>query len=103
MLGALSWYAASLISGTFEPYDSSAGLLVNQTLLSIPAVLLAWHYRVTVTLLFLVSAYLGMNVFAYALGGSEQRAWFALGALVSTLLFLAPTVLALGAVAFRRL
>jgi hypothetical protein len=102
-LGAFSWFAASVTSGTFEPFDSGAGLLVNQTLLCISAALLAWHCRVTVPLLFLVSAYVGMNAYAYAFGGSENRAWFGLGALVSVLLVLAPLVLALGAVALRRL
>ena len=102
MLGALSWFAASVVSGTFEPYDSGAGLLVNQAILSVSAAVLAWHYRIGVPLLFMASAYLGMNAFAYGFGGSEMRIWFALGAMVSSLLFLAPMVLTLGTVALRR-
>jgi len=103
MLGALSWFTASVVSGTFEPYDSGSGLLVNQAILSVSAAVLAWHYRIGVPLVFMASAYLGMNAFAYGFGGSEMRAWVALGARVSLLLFLAPMVLTLGTVALRRL
>lgn len=103
VLGAFSWFAASVVSGTFEPYDSGKGLLLNQTILSVSAAVLAWHYRVIVPLLFMAGAYLGMNAYAYAFGDSEKRAWAQLGAVVSLLLFAAPLVLTLGAAAIRRL
>jgi len=101
LLGALSWLAAAVVSGTFEPYDSSAGLLVNQTILTLPAVYLALRHRTTAPILFLVSAYLGMNAYAYAFGGSEKRAWAALGTVVSLLLIAGPAFFALGAAVIR--
>lgn len=102
-LGALSWLAAALVSGTFEPYDSSAGLLMNQAILSVPAALLAWRYRAAMALLLLAGAYVGMNAYAYGFGGSEKGAWAVLGTLVSMLLLIAPLALMLGAIALRRL
>lgn len=101
-VGALSWLVASLVSGTFEPYDSGVGLLLNQIILSVPTAVLAWRHRITVPLLFMASAYLGLNVHACAFGGSEARAWALLGASVSVLLFPAPMVLALCTAAIRR-
>lgn len=101
--GALGWFAASLASGTFEPYDSGTSLLVNQGILTAPAVLLAWRYRLAVPFLFMAGAYLGMNAYAYAFGGPETKAWAALGAVVSTLLFLLPMALTLGTAALRHL
>lgn len=100
-LGALSWLAASVVSGTFEPYDSSSGLLVNQIVLSAPAVILASRHRASVPLLFLAGAYVGMNAYAYGFGGSEARAWAALGAVLTLLLLVLPTALMLGAAALR--
>jgi len=102
LLGALSWLAASVVSGTFEPYDSSSGLLVNQIVLSAPAVVLASLHRATVPLLLLAGAYVGMNAYAYAFGGSEARAWVALGAVTSLLLLVVPAALMSGAAALRR-
>jgi hypothetical protein len=101
VLGAFSWLAASLISGTFEPYDSSAGLLANQAILTIPAVYLALRHRPTAPILFLAGAYLGMNAYAYVFGGSEQRVWVALGAAVSLLLVVGPALFASGAAVLR--
>lgn len=75
VVGAFSWFAASVVSGTFEPYDSGVGLLLNQIILSVPAIVLAWRHRITVPLLFLVSAYPGLNAYAWAFGSSEARAW----------------------------
>ena len=103
VVGAFSWFAPSVVSGTFEPYDSGAGLLLNQIILSVPAIVLAWRHRITVPLLFLASAYPGLNAYAWAFGSSEARAWAGLGALVSVLLFLAPMGFGLGAAALRRL
>ena len=73
VLGMLSWAAALAASGQFEPYDSGRGLLANQFVLSLPAVVLAARYRPFAPLLFLLGAYVGMNLYAYAFGGSEHR------------------------------
>lgn len=101
-LGALSWFAAAAASGSFEPYDSGVGLMVNQAVLSAPVALLAWRGRSGLSLLLLCGAYLGMNAYAYGFGSSETRSWATLGAVVSMLLMLAPILLMLGAVAIRR-
>lgn len=103
VIGALSWFIASLVSGKFEPYDSSVGLLVNQFILSASVAFLAWRYRAAVPLLFMAGAYSGLNGYAYVFGSSETRAWAVLGAAVSVLLILMPMSFALGAVTLRRL
>lgn len=102
-VGALSWLAASVVSGTFEPYDSSAGLLVNQLVLCSPAFILALRHRMAVPFLLLAGAYFGMNAYAYGFGGSGQRAWVGLGAAVSLLLLVLPATLTIGAAILRRL
>lgn len=92
--GVLSWAAAKAASGSFEPYDSSSGLAVNQIVLCVPAILLACRFRLALLLIYLLGAWLGMNTYAYALGGSEQRAWAMLGAVTSLLLLVLPLSLA---------
>lgn len=102
-IGAASWFFASVVSGEFEVYDSSMGLAVNQSILSVSAALVATRYRASAALLFIVSAYLGLNSFAYVMGSSESRVWAGLGAVVSVLLFLIPVIAAFGAVTVRTL
>jgi len=103
LFGALSWMASSLISGKFEPYDSSVGMLLNQCVLSAPAAFLAFRHRLPAALLFLLSAYFGMNFYVYAVGNSETRGWAGLGAIVSLVLFIRPTAIAVVAAILRRL
>jgi hypothetical protein len=90
------------VSGTFEPYDSSAGLLANQAALALPAVYLAWRYRPEAPALLLLGAYFGMNGYSYVFGGSEQRAWVALGAITSLFLLVGPALLAACAAILQR-
>ena len=92
--GALSWFAAHAVSGSFEPYDSSTGLAANQIVLCLPAMLLACKPRLVPLLVYFLGAWLGMNAYAYAYGGSEQRAWAMLGAVTSLLLLFWPVVVA---------
>ena len=99
--GALSWFAAHAVSGSFEPYDSSTGLLTNQLVLGLPAMLLACKPRLVPLLVYFLGAWLGMNVYAYVFGGSEQRAWAMLGAVTSLVLLFWPVVLAVVTVAIR--
>ncbi|CAG0929467.1 hypothetical protein PLCT1_01068 [Planctomycetaceae bacterium] len=99
----LSWAAALAVSGQFEPYDSASGLLVNQFVLSVPAVVLSWRYRPSAPLLFLFGAYVGMNLYSYGFGGSEHRVWAALGAITSLLLLVLPAALVLIVAVVRRL
>jgi len=102
-VGALSWLGPAFISGAFEPYDTGLGLLANQFLLCVPVAVLAWRYQVAAAFIFLIGAYVGMNAYAYGFGGSETRAWAALGAVVSLLLLLLPAGLAAAVSLFRRL
>ncbi len=102
-VGALSWLGPALISGAFEPYDTGLGLLANQFLLCVPVAVLAWRCQVAAAFIFLIGAYVGMNAYAYGFGGSETRAWAALGAVVSLLLLLLPAVLAATVLLFRRM
>jgi hypothetical protein len=101
LTGTFSWLMAWMISGYFEPFDSSSGLFINQLFLTLPVMLMAWHYRARICLLFLLCAYLGMNLANYGFGSSETRAWFALGALTSLLLLLLPVAAALTLTLFR--
>ena len=93
-LGVFSWLAAGIWSGTFEPYDSSAGLLVNQAVLTIPTVYLAWRYRPIASIVMLIGSYLGMNSYSYVFGGSEARAWVLLGTIMSVVLVAGPAFFA---------
>lgn len=101
LIGAFSWLMVGMISGSFDPFDSSLGLLVNQFILAIPAMLLAWLYRARVWLLFLLCAYVGLNAASYVFGSLEARAWFMPGAFTSVVFLFYPAVLALGLTVFR--
>jgi len=101
LIGAFSWLMVGMISGSFDPFDSSLGLLVNQFILAIPAMLLAWLYRARVWLLFLLCAYAGLNAASYFFGSSEAHVWFWLGAFTSVVFLFYPAVLALGLTLFR--
>jgi|GEM_PF-1634253 len=99
--GALSWFAAHAVSGSFEPYDSSIGLAANQLVLCLPAMVLACKPRLALLLFYFLGAWLGMNAYAYVFGSSEQRAWAMLGVVSSLLLLFWPMVLAVVAVVIR--
>jgi hypothetical protein len=99
--GALSWVVAFAVSGRFEPYDSSTGLAANQIVLCLPAILLACKPRLALLLFYFFGVWLGMNTYAYAFGGSEQRAWAMLGAVTSLLLLFWPVVLAVVTIVIR--
>ena len=101
VLGALSWLAASALSGAFEPYDSSVGLLVNQAIVTVPTVYLALRHKPTTPALLLLGAYLGMNSYSYIFGSSESRVWAALGAMTSLLLVVGPAAFASGVLLLR--
>lgn len=78
LLGALSWGAAYLVSGTFEPFDNSTGFFVCQAVLAVSALVIGLRVGMLRALLCLVGAWLGMNAYAYAFGSSETRAWIVL-------------------------
>lgn len=91
--GVLSWALVYAVSGRFEPYDSSLGLLVNQLLLCAPLVLLLRRAGPLGPWLYLLGAWLGMNAFSYLVGNPESRAWAQAGAVVSLLLLAVPVTL----------
>lgn len=90
VVGVLSWALAWLISGSFEPYDSSLGLLVNQLLLCAPLALLLRRASLMGPWFYFCGAWLGMNAFSYLAGNSESRAWAQAGAVISWLLLALP-------------
>ncbi len=101
LLGALGWLLPWVISGHFEPYDSGLGMFLNQLLLVLPALVIVWFFCMRIGLLFLLCAYLGLNLATYVLGDSEVRAWIGLGTVVSLILFIVPVVLTLILALFR--
>ena len=101
LIGAFNWLMTGMISGSFDPFDSSLGLLNNQLMLAIPAMRLAWLYRPRIWLLFLLCAYVGLKVASYFFGGSESRAWFILGVFTGVAFLLLPAALALGLTLLR--
>lgn len=101
LIGALSWLMTGMLSGSFEPFDSSLGWLINQLILAIPAMWLAWFYRARVWLIFLLCTHMGLNVASYAFGSSEARAWFWLGAFTIVVFLFLPAVLAFGLTLFK--
>ena len=92
LLGALSWGAAYLVSGTFEPFDNSTGFFVCQAVLAVFALAIGLRVGMLRTLLCLVGAWLGMNAYAYVFGSSETRAWFMLLLFTSLTLLVFPAM-----------
>lgn len=78
MLGPASWWIAGLASGRFEPFDDGTGFFVCQAMLALPLFALAFRRGLLATLPALPGAWLGMNLYAYALGSDETRAWIVL-------------------------
>ena len=103
LLGMLSWLVALEVSGKFEPYDSTSGLLANQLVLSGVVAALAFRYRPQAFLLCLLSAYVGMNAYAYAFGGSEHKVWALLGGFTSVFLILVPGLIGVVTATIRHL
>jgi hypothetical protein len=103
LLGMLSWFASLTVSGKFEPYDSTYGLLANQLVLSGATAALALRYRPQTFFLCLLGSYVGMNVYAYAFGGSEHKVWALLGAFSSVFLIVLPGLIGVVAATIRRL
>ena len=94
-LGAMSWGIVSLVSDRFEPFDSGIGFLIGQFMLSAMALGVGYQLGIRQIFILVFSAYVGMNVYAYLFGGSEQRAWFFLGLFTSLSLIVFPTIIGL--------
>ncbi|NJD25830.1 MAG: hypothetical protein FIB06_10545 [Betaproteobacteria bacterium] len=98
LLGVVAYGAGHAFSGRLEPFDSGTGLLATQVVLGCAAVLAGWRAGGRALALLLLGSYIGVNVYPYVVGGSESRAWAALGALTSMTLVALPALL--GALAF---
>jgi hypothetical protein len=83
------------VSGRFEPYDSGAGFLATQIVLAPAAAMAGYRRGIAAAFVLVVGGYLGLNGYAYVLGGSESRAWAMLGAISALLLVIIPAVVGL--------
>lgn len=90
--GATSWGVVGLVSDRYEPFDSSIGFYLGQFILSIIALWVGYKKKFGDLIIYLISAYLGMNAYSYIFGGSEQRAWAMLGMITTTSLIVFPAV-----------
>jgi hypothetical protein len=90
VLGAASWFVVPLVSNKFEPFDSDTGLYIGQALMSAAAFYMGFSRGINILLIFVFGAYVGLNIYPYAFGTSEHRAWAGLGLLMSTLLCICP-------------
>jgi len=92
LVGAVSWGVVSIVSDKFEPFDSGVGFMVGQVILSVIAFWMGYKKRISELLVYLAGAYMGMNIYAYAFGSSEQKAWVLLGMFSTILLIIYPFV-----------
>jgi hypothetical protein len=88
--GGGSWSLGAALSGTFEPFDSSVGFLTTQAVLAGAAFAAAAKYGARAMLVVVLGGYLGLNLYPYAFGGSESRAWAVLGAITTLSLVVVP-------------
>ena len=79
LAGAVSWAVVAVVSGQFEPFDSGIGFALGQIVLSVIAFWIGYRKKINVLFGFLLGAWVGMNVYAYTFGSSEQKAWILLG------------------------
>ena len=90
--GAASWGVVALISDKYEPFDSTAGFLVGQFMLSAIAWRIGYKQKFSDLAVYLLGAYVGMNTYSYIFGGGEQRAWVLLGLITTVGLLVIPFV-----------
>jgi len=90
LAGATSWAVVGLVSDRYEPFDSDAGFYIGQFILSIIAIWVGYKKKFIDLVVYLLSAYLGMNAYSYVFGGSEQRAWAVLGLITTISLIVIP-------------
>ncbi len=90
VFGALSWIVCPLVSDRFEPFDTSLGLVIGQIILSVAAISISLRSNPIGLLILILAMHFGQNIYAYAFGGSEQRAWIVLGLLVNLIFLVIP-------------
>lgn len=102
ILGAASWGLGSVLSGTFEPFDSLTGFLTTQVMLSGGALLVALTTGGRSLTLLILGGYLGLNLYPYVFGGPETRAWALLAALTTMFLTVIPSLAGVAGLLIRR-
>ena len=101
--GAGSWGLGAALSGTFEPFDSLIGFLTTQAALAGAALAVAARHGARPMLALVSGGYLGLNLYPYAFGGAESRAWVVLGAITTLSLVVIPLIAgSVGALIHRR-
>jgi hypothetical protein len=90
--GATSWGVVALVSDRYEPFDNDTGFYVGQVILSIIALWVGYKKKFRYLVIYLISAYLGMNAYSYIFGGSDQRVWAAVGMITTISLIFFPSV-----------
>lgn len=91
--GGASWGVVSLVSDGYEPFDNDLGFYLGQSILSAIALWVGYKSRYVYLIIYLLSAYLGMNAYSYIFGGSEQRTWAMLGMITTLSLIVIPSAL----------
>jgi hypothetical protein len=91
LAGATSW-AVCRFFGKFEPFDTTPGLYLGQTLLVSTAIFVSWKYPLKFLLLLTLGIHLGQNAYNYVFGSSEAKAWFMLGLLTSLVFLILPLI-----------
>ena len=92
VLGAASWAVCPLVSESFEPFDTSLGLLIGQSVMIIFTVYVGWKTNTINVILSVVGLYIGQNIYSYIFGSSEAKAWAALLLITSTVLCVFPLI-----------
>jgi hypothetical protein len=87
LAGALSWAIVSLVSNRFEPFDSDVGFYSGQLILSITALYIGYKKKFSYLIIYILGAYLGMNVYANIAGDSG---WWQLLLITSVVLVIFP-------------
>lgn len=103
LLGAGSWGLGSVLSGTFEPFDSLIGFLTTQLALAGAAAPVGFRAGGARLAILVLGGYLGLNLYPFAFGGAEARAWAPLGAVTTLGLVVLPTVAGAVGVGIRRM
>jgi hypothetical protein len=93
--GAISWALSGLLTAQFEPFDSVVGFLANQIILCFFAAYYGYKKGFIVLSAYLFSAYIGMNIYMYQLGDSEQKEWILLYLITSIIFLVMPFILGL--------
>ena len=99
--GALSWIVCPLVSDRFEPFDTSTGFFIGQSIMLLFTVYVGWVSDIRSVLVAILGIYIGQNAYAYLFGSSEAVAWAGLLLFTSIFLCIIPLVGGLASRGFR--